>query len=457
MEIHSGEASADRRPLVVAALVLAVLTAALFPFGARPLGSTISFVPAVLAVVAGLDMMTVYLLVAEFRDSGDARLFALALAYIWSLTAMLAYALAFPGAISAHPPLALTPSMAPWFYLVWHVGFPVVIGLAWAPWPTGWEQFSRPARRTRICVAGITFVCAVAGGAVTLLALGAHRLPVLIHGVDTSRMTALTAPVALPLVALSAVLTLRGTRGRTGPERWSAVAVLACLCDLVLTYGAQHRFSVGWYAGRSMTVGAAGVVLVATLGSFRRLKARAERDATIDPLTGLANRRSGRRSLGQMTARSHRSGLPLGIVAFDIDDFKSINDRFGHEAGDLVLRIVGQHLRTAVRIGDEPMRTGGEEFLVLLPDTDAAGAVAVAEHLRQSIRGLNVPGLAVSVSVSLGAGCWGGLDETVDDLLVRVDQALYRAKAQGRNQTVLATLFRDLRPDPQRDHTAAVA
>jgi len=251
-------------------------------------------------------------------------------------------------------------------------------------------------------------------------------------------MTTLTAPIVLPVVALSVVVTARGTRHRIGPERWAAIASLLCLCDLILTYEARRRFSLGWYVGRSMTVIAAGAVFVAVLASFRRLKAQAERDATIDPLTGLANRRSGWRSLEQMSARSHRSGSPLGVVAFDLDEFKSINDRFGHDAGDLVLRSVGEYLRTSLRIGDEPVRIGGEEFLILLPDTDAEEALNVAENIRGGIAAMSVPGVDADLAASLGAGCWAGAGETTGELLVRVDQALYRAKNQGRNRALAA-------------------
>ena len=98
-----------------------------------------------------------------------------------------------------------------------------------------------------------------------------------------------------------------------GPAQcWSTIAVLVCLCDLILTYGASSRFSLGWYVGRSMTLVAAAVVLVAMLAAFQRVKARAEHDASTDQLTGLQNRRSAYEALEQMVGRSHRSGAHSG-------------------------------------------------------------------------------------------------------------------------------------------------
>lgn len=433
------EGAATRRPLVLASLLVLGVTAVLLPFSAHQLEPSASFMPATLAVDTSLDVMTVYLLVAEYRDGGDVRLLGMSLAYVWSLITMFAYALAFPGVISAHPPLALTPSMAVWLYLTWHTGFPVLLGIAWAPWPSRWSQPSPASRRGRVCGLSILALSGAAVSVIALLLVDAHSLPVLIHGLNFNRMTTLTAPIVLPLVALSVLVTGRGTRHRSGPERWSTVASWLCMCDLILTYGSRHRYTLGWYVGRSLTIVAAGAVFVAVLASFRRLKAQAERDATIDPLTSVANRRSGWRSLEQMAARSNRSGSPLGVVAFDLDEFKSVNDRFGHEAGDRVLRAVGEYLRTSLRTGDEPVRMGGEEFLILLPDTDAQEALTVAENIRRGIAAISVPGVDAKLAASLGAGCWEEGQETTGELLVRVDQALYRAKHQGRNRALAAT------------------
>ena len=422
---------------LLASAVLLSATAGVLPFAAHQLGPAVSFLPAVLAVVACFDLMSVYLLVGEFRDTGDRRILAMSCCYVWSLVVMGGYTLAFPGVISPDPPLALVPSMAPWFYVAWHGGFPLLLGLSWAPWPQRWTAQSPPVRRARQAHLGIALAGAGSAGVVAVMAAFAHELPVVIHGVDTSRMTSLTAPVVIPLTLAALALALRGTQDRTGAERWSVVVVLVCLCDLVLTYSAKHRYSVGWYAGRSLTMVAAGLVLVAMLATFRRAKSQAEHDAMVDSLTGLANRRSAHRDLQLLIDFSRLTSAPLSVVIFDIDHFKSVNDRFGHAVGDEVLAGLGANLPGWLRQTDVAARVGGEEFLVLLPNTDAAGAVQIAEKIRTNMQARAWHGLAGTVTVSLGVGSLRASSDDAVRLLRRVDTALYAAKNGGRNQVAL--------------------
>ena len=430
-----------RRPLLLAGLGTVLVTAALLPVSMAALGPTVSFMPALVSVVACFDLMSVYLLVGEHRDQGDRRMLMMAGAYTWSLVVMGGYSLAFPGAISVDPPLALSPSVAPYLYIAWHAGFPVLLGAAWLPWPRR-LLVSTPVARRRT-VAALTLAGAVASGGlvVAFFVAFAHRLPVLIVGLDLSGMTRVTAPVTIPLVLLALIGTIFGTRRRTGPERWSSIAILVCLCDLVLTYYSGIRFSLGWYAGRSLTLLAAGVVLVAMLAQFRKLKMQAEHDAAFDALTGLHNRRVAHVALDQLVARSRRSGSPLGVVSLDLDQFKTINDRFGHEAGDAVLVAVGRSLRGCCRAGDVSARVGGEEFLVLLPDTDERGTLVAAEKLRGVIGSLAVPALPWQVTASIGATVLRADDVDSATVLRRADAALYRAKSHGRDRVEVDALM----------------
>jgi diguanylate cyclase (GGDEF)-like protein len=137
--------------------------------------------------------------------------------------------------------------------------------------------------------------------------------------------------------------------------------------------------------------------------------------------------------------RARRSKCSTALIMLDLDDFKRINDRFGHLCGDAVLAAVGQALRDALRTSDIKCRFGGEEFLVLLPDTPLTGASKVAETLRSQIDNLAIPwnGNIVRVTASLGL-CMalpGELDTLA--LIGRADVALYRAKAEGRNRVVI--------------------
>ena len=426
-----------RRPLVTAACATVLFSLAMLPVCGRQLAGTPSFVPAMLAVVTCFDVLSAYLLVGDYRDRGDPRLLMMAWAYTWSLAVMAGYALAFPGAVRPDPPLAVTPSMAPYLYVAWHGGFPVLLGLAWAPWPTRWLAPTPVGRRTT--VAALTVGAAGTAGAAVVAAFVAagDRLPVLIHGLDTWRMTVVTAPVVLPLVVAAVAVTWRGVRRRTGPERWAFVAVLVCLCDLVLTYVSRPRDSLGWYTGRSLTLLSTGVVFLAMLAGFRRLKAQAERDAAIDPLTGLANRRAAFPAAESMVARCHRSHGGLGVLGLDLDLFKQVNDRYGHEAGDRVLAEVGRLLTWTCRLGDVVARVGGEEFLVLLPGTDEAGTRAIAERIRRTIGGMTVAGVDQRLTISVGASVWHPGDASAAPLLRRVDDALYRAKNGGRDRVVI--------------------
>lgn len=427
----SGIAKAQRSPLIVSTVAI-VVTLSVLPVGGHQFGPTTSFVPAILATVACFDIMSVWLLAGEYLDTGDRRLLGMALAYLWSLLLMGGYALAFPGVVSHHPPLAVTVSIAPYLYIGWHAGFPALLGAAWAPW--GWLDRRDVRRRRVMLLAAVTGMSAAALATVTGCVLEARRMPVLIHGLDTSTMAKLTAPVALPLVLISLLVCARAVRGRTGPERWSSVAILVCLCDLCLTYSSHYRYSLGWYTGRTLTVTAAAVVLIAMLASFRRLKATAEFNAAYDGLTALANRRSAYDSLAAMIARARRTGTPLSVVLFDLDHFKQINDRYGHAAGDEVLRSVAATMRHAVRDTDVCARVGGEEFVILLPDAGLLDARLVAERLRDQLRSRLIPAIGTSITASLGVAELQPADGTAEHLLHRADQAMYQAKARGRDQ-----------------------
>lgn len=159
--------------------------------------------------------------------------------------------------------------------------------------------------------------------------------------------------------------------------------------------------------------------------------------ATVDPLTGIANRQAILHCVDEEIARAARYRHPMSVILADLDHFKRLNDSHGHAAGDLVLRHVGALLGGNVRATDVPGRYGGEEFLIVLPETDADAAAAVAEKLRQmmSRTPVELPDGEV-VTVTLSAGVAGGMGDVLQpDALVRdADAALYSAKALGRDQ-----------------------
>jgi diguanylate cyclase (GGDEF)-like protein len=162
---------------------------------------------------------------------------------------------------------------------------------------------------------------------------------------------------------------------------------------------------------------------------------RLQQAALTDPLTLLANRRAGQQALAQAWSAAIRHADALTLLSFDIDHFKSINDKHGHAAGDLVLQQVGQTLREASRKEDTVCRWGGEEFLVISPKVSLEEGVLSGERLRRAVAALSVRygGQNIAVRVSVGIAAWHSGLADQDELTSQVDQALYAAKAGGRN------------------------
>ncbi len=167
----------------------------------------------------------------------------------------------------------------------------------------------------------------------------------------------------------------------------------------------------------------------------KEMEARLAELANTDPLTGLANRTRFFDAAGTEIRRAQRRGPLPAVIMLDIDHFKRINDSCGHEAGDLALRRVAMLCRTLLRCQDLAARLGGEEFALLLPETDRHGALALAERLRLAVEGLRLDGPA-SMTVSLGIAEVQPGENTVNAALVRADKAMYAAKRAGRNRSV---------------------
>jgi diguanylate cyclase (GGDEF)-like protein len=193
------------------------------------------------------------------------------------------------------------------------------------------------------------------------------------------------------------------------------------------------------------------------LANLRSL-ALAEFRANNDSLTGLPNKRATDDTLKRMVAQANRSITPLAAVMLDLDHFKHINDQFGHSKGDEVLAAVGAALRSCLRDSDFAGRFGGEEFLVLLPDTGIENAWQVAEKVRLTVASIQVPGVERDITVSLGVADLLEHAGNATGLVREADRALYSAKTAGRNQTVIAQVSGDLNayPEPAAPEPAAI-
>jgi len=174
---------------------------------------------------------------------------------------------------------------------------------------------------------------------------------------------------------------------------------------------------------------------------LERLRASAEILARIDPLTGLANRRAFQELAERALQHIGRSGKPLSLIMLDIDHFKRVNDTWGHSVGDQVLKAIAIVMAEHVRSNDVAARVGGEEFVILLMDTEQGGAHIFAERLRLAIMNVEVevPGSSLRVTASFGVAETASHETKLDEALGCADKALYHAKHNGRNRVSLAS------------------
>ena len=239
-----------------------------------------------------------------------------------------------------------------------------------------------------------------------------------------------------------------------GKPRTDPITVDGYLC-LPLTAGG---YSVGVLGvpepdnpiaeGQQRILAAAAALLGVSIKNAQLFR-EARENSVRDGLTGCFNRTHTLEAIDTELRRARRTQKPLSLIMFDIDHFKNINDRYGHLCGDGVLAAVGARMRTALRASDLKCRYGGEEFVVVLPDTPLEGAKRVAETLRRELADMPIDwnGETLRITASFGVTT-SQPDETDGQAIIgRADQAMYRAKEQGRNCVRLAAIseFEDLR------------
>lgn len=196
--------------------------------------------------------------------------------------------------------------------------------------------------------------------------------------------------------------------------------------------------------------------------AYNRVRVQLASMVLIDPLTGCLNRRGLDQTLARETARASRAGSMVSLLALDVDHFKNVNDNYGHIAGDAVLREFGALLKQTARAGDMVARTGGEEFTILLPDTDPAGALHTATRVCDTVRShqfmVNGKRLYLTISVGLVSMARVGSDAASANLKERADEALYAAKRAGRDRVRVwdDQIAQTLTPPYGLSHTAAI-
>jgi diguanylate cyclase (GGDEF)-like protein len=224
------------------------------------------------------------------------------------------------------------------------------------------------------------------------------------------------------------------------PRITFALAAAACLAYIV-AIAPQGGAGVPLTTIAVAAINLTALVLLAYVATVIAREQRRARDAairlsTIDPLTGLFNRTFFFAAVEREIARSARSGRGFCLLMMDLDELKQINDRHGHFFGDRVIRGVGEVIRSAGRRIDTAARYGGDEFVVLLPETDPTGAYVLAEKVRQEVAELRVPvgGSQIRPSISIGVVSYPEDGRTSDELMITADTSMYRSKRAGRNR-----------------------
>ncbi|AQA19489.1 hypothetical protein BST95_15850 [Halioglobus japonicus] len=248
-----------------------------------------------------------------------------------------------------------------------------------------------------------------------------------------------SAAVGLFIAGTGIICTLRSIQARNVGDAIIAYASLLTVVGLPvamyfvavdndITLAQTVIFGVYSWSYALVTIGFLASVLIEYQQHLSHL-------ATEDPLTRLLNRRGMEDALKISFAHASRGGHQTAAIVGDIDHFKKVNDNFGHDTGDQVIRFVANCLQQLCRASDVVARTGGEEFLLVLPETDLDSARILAERIRTTIgdHPLQVDGQRIAITISLGVACHDG-EIDLDQLIQEADQAMYLAKQGGRNQ-----------------------
>lgn len=246
-----------------------------------------------------------------------------------------------------------------------------------------------------------------------------------------------TGPELTPLLFYLAPVVLVAWYAGRGPALGVACAgAIAWLLSDALTHGAYAHWSIPYWNG-VLRLGA--LALVADIVARLREAAARERDqARADPRTGVANLRAFYELAEAEIARARRYPHAFSVVYIDLDEFKLVNFRLGHEAGDAVLRSVARGLTGVLRASDVVARIGGDQFVVLLPEAGAAAARLTGEKLRQALSAV-VPAHGWRITASIGIATFLVPPESVDALLAAADRLMYQAKQTGKNTVVHET------------------
>ncbi|MEE8201366.1 MAG: GGDEF domain-containing protein [Candidatus Acidoferrales bacterium] len=298
-------------------------------------------------------------------------------------------------------------------------------------WRGRWRQ--RPLRQQMLVATGLALLLFFLG--LTLFAHTALRLLALLHPGGEQEPALAAGPEAEALLwrllYLGLFFAFLGIGAAVGSIRWVHRRLLEPLERLRESF--DHREPEG---ALDPGVLSQPPELACLAERFQYVLTRAQTQAMRDPLTRLYNRRFAEETLQKLLALSRRTGRPFSLLLLDLDDLKAFNDRFGHAAGDRLLRAFARALQESLRRSAIPARWGGDEFLVILPEEDLPGARLLADRLRARTAEIHLeaPLRHLPLTVSIGLAACPQHGTGVEQLLQAADRALYQAKREGRNR-----------------------
>ena len=417
----------------------------------QPLEVMPAFLPMFAMAVFITENLTAYFLRTQYSATREPFLGALSGTYGFVAVMMTAQTLVFPGVFSPSGLFGAGPQSSVWIWVIWHGGYPLFAALSVVlllPLPF----LKLPRWRRSVGIGLMVGPPLLALLLATVVITRDDLLPPLISGASYASLVHSIPGKAVLAINLAALLVcVRVTRLHDLLSLWLAIALLASLGDSLLSLLATARYNLGWYVSRILSLASSAMVLGVLVREIARLyrelavanRGLVER-AMRDGLTGAFNRRYLIEQFPIEVLRATREYAPLSVLMIDADHFKAYNDAHGHQKGDECLVAIVDAIHSIIRRpADSLVRYGGEEFAIVLPNTDARGALTIAEAVREAVvdlRWSRGPSAGPPyVTVSAGLATYDPRLERLDadELIRRADSSMYEAKRLGRDRLVV--------------------